>query len=374
MLACSRPMRRRTPILLFLWLAQLSAGTPEEALRELGRRLASRLGAQERLSIQTRALPPILPGERDEVDRALRLALGGHLSAAAPATVRVTVSAVIAQHVLVAEFRRGEEVSIMMAEYEAPVATRRPALARAVLERSLMWEQDEQILDATMARPEAGELLVLDTERLTWRDRSGQVTRQLRVRRDGPAAWPRDLRGRLSVSGEGVRVWLPGWECRAGNNNVDGHCAAGATAWPLAPQFQAALAGSNEFSSGGKDRFFGAARVTASAVVLAGVDGRLRWSEAGAVRELDASVGSEVVSLTNPCDGSSVLVASSKDGQALGVFDVSTRGVRAAGEGMALPGTLSALWPADGEGAATAVVRTAAGRYAAYRLLASCSR
>lgn len=367
-------MRRPTPILLFLWLAQVSAATPEEALRELGRRLAARLGAQERLSIQTRALPPIPPSERDEVDRGLRVALGRHVAAAAPATVRVTVSAVIAQHVLVAEFRRGEEVSIMMADYEAPAAVRHPALARAVLERSLMWEQDEQILDAAAARPEVGELVVLDTERLTWRDRSGQVTRQLRVRRDGPAAWPRDVRGRLSISSEGVRVWLPGWECRAGNDGDDGHCATGATAWPLALQFQAAPAGSNEFSSGGKDRFFGAARVTAGAVVLAGVDGRLRWSEAGAVRELDAAVGSEVVSLTNPCDGSMVVVASSKDGQSLGVFDASPRGLRIAGEGMALPGTLTALWPADGEGAATAVVRTAAGRYAAYRVLASCSR
>ena len=368
-------MRRLTPILLFLCLVQAFAATPEEALRELSRRLVAKLGAQERLSIQTRALPPILPGERDEVDRGLRVALGRHIAAAAPATLRVTVSAAIAQRVLVAEFRRGDEVAIMMAEYEPPTAIGRPASTHAVLERSLMWEQDAQILDATMTGPELGELLILDAEHLTWRDRSGQSTRALRVRRDGTAGWPRDLRGRVMVSSEGVRVWLPGWECRAGNHGGDdGRCGPGSSPWPVASQFQATPASSNDFTSGGKERFFTAARLTPAAVLLAGVDGRLRWSEAGSLVELDAPVGSEIVSLTNPCDGKTVVVASGKDGQSLGVFEASSRGLRPAGEGMVLPGTVTALWPAGGEGAATAVVRTAAGRYAAYRVLAGCSR
>ena len=370
-------MRRPTPILLFLCLAQAVAATPEEAFRELSRRLAARLGAQERLSIQTRALPPIPPSERDEVDRGLRAGLGRHLAAAAAAaTLRVTVSAAIAQRVLVAEFRRGDEVAIMMADYEPPTAIGRPAKSHAVLERSLMWEQDAQILDAAMAGPELAELLVLDAEHLTWRDRAGQSTRTLRVRRDGSGAWPRDLRGRVMVSNEGVRVWLPGWECRAGNRGGDdGRCGPGSSPWPVASQFEAAPASSNDFTGAGKDRFFTAARVTPTALLLAGVDGKLRWSEAGAPIEIDATVGSEVVSLTNPCDGRTVVAASGKDGQSLGVFEASPRGLRPAGEGMVLPGTLTALWPAaGGEGAATAVVRTAAGRYAAYRVLAGCSR
>jgi hypothetical protein len=300
--------------------------------------------------MQTRALPPIPPGERERVDRGLREALAGHLGAASAAQLRVTVSATLTHRVLVAEFRRGEESAVMMADYDAVES--RPVRARPLLERTLLWEQDERILDAA-ASPETGEFWVLDAEYLTLRNRQGEVQRQSRVRREQP--WPRDVRGRVAGNG---RMWLPG---------------DGSGPWPVAEGLDAAPAGENEFSLG-TARFFTAARISPAVVLLSGVDGRLRWSEGGPARELEGVWGSDVTALANPCGGgTAVVIVSSRDGQSLNLFEPAARTLRPMGEGMTLPGMLSALWPAEGD-AATAVVRTPAGRYAAYRIFAGCSR
>jgi hypothetical protein len=329
-------------------------------VRSLGRRVQARLVSLERISMQARALAPVPAGERDRVERGLRETLARNVApAGASAQLRVTVSAAMAHRVLVAEFVRGEESAIMMAEYETSDAASRPMRARPVLERTLLWEQDERILDAAVV-PGQGDFWVLDTGGLTLRNRQGEAIRETRLRRNGDP-WPRDVRGRLQmVAGGEPRAWLPG---------------SGAGAWPVASGFEAMPSGENEFSAGGGGRFFTAARISGSAVVLAGVDGRMRWSEAGAAaREIDGLWGTEVAALANPCGGGAVVIASSRDGQSLGVYEPAPRALRAAGEVMTLPGTLSALWPAEGDTSATAVVRTAAGRYAAYRVSAGCNR
>lgn len=359
-------MRRLVPLLL-LCAAILPSATLDEAARELGRRVLGRLGAEERLALQTRAIPPVASAERDEVERGLRETLGRHWAAAGGQTVlRVAVSAALAHRVLVAEFRRGDDAAIMMADYDTPAMKRLP-MARPLLEKSLLWEQDDQILDVAAAGGDGG-FWVLDSERLALHDRQGQTIRQVNVRREG-IAWPRDVRGRLEAGADGVKAWLPGQECR------ELRCAAGAGAWPVAPGLEAPLTGANEFSSAAGGRFFSAARVNGAALVLAGVDGKLRWNEAGAMHDLEAASGSDLAGLANPCGAGSIVVASSKDGRSLMVLEPVQRALRPAGEGMMLPGTLSALWPAgEDSAAATAVVRTAAGRYAAYRIFANCGR
>ena len=339
---------RRLIAVLPLFFTVMPAETLEEAVRALGRRVESRLASADRVSIQTRGLPPVGAGERERVERGMRESLGRRLApAGASAQLRVTISAAMARRVLVAEFARGDESTIMMTEYEPGDAAARPVRARPMLERAMLWEQDERILDAA-AGAENGEFWVLDTDGAVLRNRQGEVMRDLRVRRNGEP-WPRDVRGRLVVAGAEPRVWLPGKP---------------AGAWPVARGFEALPSGENEFAAG-TARFFTAARVSESALVLAGVDGRLRWSEGGSAREFEGQWGSEVAALANPCgDGAgAVLLVSSRDGLSLGVYEPRT--MRPAGEGMTLPGTLSALWPAEGETSAMAVVRTPAGRYAA---------
>ncbi len=247
-----------------------------------------------------------------------------------------------------------------MAEYDPSAEAPRAAQPRPRLERALIWEQSERILDAASSGGR-GEFWVLDTERLTLRDRQGATMRQTRLRRpDSP--WPRDGCARLTFSDGEPRVFLPG--------------APGPSGWPIAVSFEAQPAGHNEFSgNGGKERFFTAARASPGALILAGVDGKMRWRDAGGSRELDGPWGSEVTALANPCGGGNLLLLmSSRDGQSLGMYEPSARALRSLGEGMTLPGMLSALWPAEGDESATAVVRTPAGRYAAYRIFAGCGR
>lgn len=92
--------------------------------------------------MQTRAIPPVAPAEPGEVDRSLRDTLGRHLGVAAePLALRVTVPSALALQILVAEFRRGE--------------------------KSLLWEQDEQILDSPLSGGDGG-FWVRDSERLAF--------------------------------------------------------------------------------------------------------------------------------------------------------------------------------------------------------------
>ena len=352
-------MWRLIPLLIVWSLAAARAETLEEAVRVLGRRVLDKLSAQEKVAVQTRFLAPVLVRERDRVDRGLRDVLARQAGAPAAAQLRVTVSAGMAHRVLVAEFSRGEEFAILMAEYDPTAETPRAAQPQARLERAVLWEQDDWILDAVVAPGGRGEFWVLDTERLSLRDRQGEVLRQARVRR-ADSVWPRDVRGRIALADGEARALLPG----------------GPGGWPIAGAFEAQPAGPNEFSANGvKDRFFTAARVSANALILAGADGKMRWSEAGAVRELEGPWASEVTALANPCGGGAALVLmSGRDGLSIGMFEPAGRTLRALGEGMTLPGTLSALWPSEGDESATAVVRTPAGRYAAYRIFAGCGR
>src|SRR5262249_48173420 len=80
------------------------------------------------------------------------------------------------------------------------------------LERKLIWEQDEQILD--IAFP-SGAMLVLSPSQVTLYTRAGgqwELRQSLRLTPGHP--WPRDLRGRLRVNGAAFEAYLPGIACK----------------------------------------------------------------------------------------------------------------------------------------------------------------
>jgi hypothetical protein len=81
----------------------------------------------------------------------------------------------------------------------------------AALDKRLVWEQDEQILDAAFP---ADRMLLPTPSNLVWFSRQdGQWTRSMSVALPAPKVWPRDLRGRLRIAGSKYRAYLPGLAC-----------------------------------------------------------------------------------------------------------------------------------------------------------------
>ena len=109
------------------------------------------------------------------------------------------------------------------------------------LEKTLLWSQDEQILDAAVVGDTA---LVLSPSRLTWlARRNGQWTAGSSMELPVPKTWPRDLRGQHSHRTPGrFRFPCPEWPAGVpveGPSIVE--CHSGDEPWVLDSGSQAML-------------------------------------------------------------------------------------------------------------------------------------
>src|SRR5690242_14213869 len=161
------------------------------AARELARKTAAFAGRGEPVSISWRNLSGLSSAELAQARTAFEAALrdAGLRPADAAATVNVSlaVSENQSQYLIVEEARKGDERQVWIASWRRTA----PAAAPGVnLERKLLWEQTDPILDVL---PNGDELLVLSPGNVTLRGERGAQTAPTTPLRP----WPRDLRGRL---------------------------------------------------------------------------------------------------------------------------------------------------------------------------------
>jgi hypothetical protein len=319
------------------------------------------LNPREPVSINVRALAA--SPDTAAVDRLLSQLLrprpGGDVS------IRVTLARNQQGPLLVAEMRRGDEVSVLMSPYETATASTAPT--GMVLDKRLLWEQPAPILDLAVA---GDSMIVLDTERIgvytrspgSWAPRHGYA-----LPHESPL--PRDPRGRLVIDGDRLAAYLPGSVCRGRwQAPIEIQCDKLAAAWPLGPGIEAALASQRNFFEHPRlQPFFSAARI-GHRLVVAHLEGQARAYEDSAepvatLRE----VGSEVATL--PACGDELLLASQPSRSSLAGFRISGNGFDQATPALDLPGPLTALW------VDLAVVRANdTSTHAAYRITADCGR
>src|SRR5208283_3203650 len=118
-----------------------------------------------------------------------------------------------------------------------PAAAASPGMA---LDRKLVWEQGEQILDVAFL--DAG-MLVLSPSQVTLYTRRNGVWEPRRAVPLAPGKpWPRDLRGRLRVAGASFQAFLPGMVCGgAAEPSLSMECRAGDDPWVLESGSRATL-------------------------------------------------------------------------------------------------------------------------------------
>jgi hypothetical protein len=384
------------PILLSCGAA--AADNPSGAARELAWKTASFTGKAEPVSLTWRNQSSLdsaeAAGARAAFEATFKEAGGVFGETAAAVDVRVTVSENATDYLLVEEARKGDVRLVWLAGWRRADPLPAPGPA-ATLEKKLVWEQDEPILDAAFP----GDLmLVLSPSRLAWfARRNGQWTQIATVAPPIPKAWPRDPRGRLRVNGPGFQAYLPGLACHgAWEPPVSLDCKPSEEPWVLESGSHAMLLAN---FAGGRNYFDG--RVATQTGVLksappfysaAAVEeqGKPLWLLAltgGRVRLFDASFepageieswGSDIAGTDarRPC-GSPVVATRPGDGSeadAVQAFTIANGAAAPLTAPVEMPGPVTALWASGGSAALAVSKNLATGKYAAYLLTVACGQ
>ena len=369
-----------SPLLLVL-LAPFITGDMNTAARDLSRAVADAV-AHEPVTLTLKNLSSLRAADTTEIRRIFDAELKA--TGQPEAEVQLTISENLTHFLLVAEIHRHLDRQVLLESWPrlpATASANQDKPARVTLEKKLLWEQDQPILDVAQT---SDATLVLDAARVLL------VRGPDRQSSPIPAThpWPRDLRGRLTVSNAAFTAWLPGTICRGSAlPQLSLECRDSQEPWLLAPGAIAVFASDRNLFQGHLDiepggprdlpPFYSAAPA-GDAWIFAGADGRAHlytssWESAIAIDRW----GSDIAGLETPC-GPRILAtrpAGLAEPDAIQPFEFPGAAGNSvpnpAGPALEFSGPITALWAAGSS--ATAVSRNLqTGRYAAYSLAPTC--
>ena len=385
-------------LLFFIPSGAHAADDVNGAAHDLARQTAAFTGPGQPVSVDYRNVSSLGPtgiGQARGAFEAARKEAGLRVSDVAPvAELRLTLSENQSQYLLVEEARKGDERQVWMAAWNRvePAAASLPGMA---LDRKLVWEQQEQILD--VAFPAAG-MLVLSPSKVTLytpRENGPWEPRQAVPLSPGKP-WPRDLRGRLRVTGASFQAFLPGVECGgAAEPLLSIECRAGDQPWVLESGSHATLlanfaATRNYFdgrvaTAAGLRKTIAAPFYSAASAaeqgrplwLLAMLDGRTQifdaWLETVGVI---ASWGSDIAGTEASCGGGSQVLATrpgdAGESDAIQAFAIVNRAALPLTAPVEFAGPVTALWRSSATAALAVVRDPLTGRYAAYVITVVC--
>ena len=282
----------------------------------------------------------------------------------------------------VAEVRRGEARDVVSAvkPHDVGPLRGRDAIGPVAIEAMPLFAQQAPILDVLTLDDR---MFVLDTTAVTLYRRANDDWQRMESGAIEPArTWPRDVRGRLRLTGSSVDAFLPGVVCRTSPELTILTCADQREAWPLAVDNTGLDTLRNTFQTPEGTPFFSAATLDPAAgaptVIVDLTHTLILMNES---RTALGSIGSadDVASLRAPCGGSGYLLTSAGTPGArtdtLHLWRVESRRALRSATPIVLPGRVTALWAAPGETVATAIVRDTDGdRHEAFQIRLACAR
>ncbi|HKA01351.1 MAG TPA: hypothetical protein VKE70_32780, partial [Candidatus Solibacter sp.] len=170
-----------------------------EAARELASKTVAWVG-REPVAVNWRNQSSLSQAELAQARAAFEAIV--HSAEGAAAEARITLSENQAQYLLVEEARRGDERQIWIASWKRNDGVRPANGSPVTLQKRLLWEQDEPILDVALA---SDVTMILSPGKLTWVREGRPVTAALGRQR---VNWPRDPRGRIRAVGAGFEAFL----------------------------------------------------------------------------------------------------------------------------------------------------------------------
>jgi hypothetical protein len=357
------------------------------AARELARKTAALAGRGEPVSITWRNLSGLGSAELAQARAAFEAALResgarpADSAAVATAEARLTLSENQSQYLLVAEARKGDERQVWIAGWRRTTPSAAPGIN---LEKKLLWEQTDPILDAV---PNGNELIVLSPNGVTFHGERGSQSATITPLRP----WPRDLRGRLRVTPTGFKVSLPGMTCNGVFEPAPAlDCRSIDEPWTLDALSRGVLLANftptrNYFDGrlvtpNGTRKNVGPFYTVAGVGqewLLTMVDGRTLLTDSafdplGTV----GPWGSDLAAVEARCAGGNQVIASkpgdSHDPDELRAWSVVNRAAVAVTPSLAMPGPVTALWSLGGAEVIAVVRDLATGKYAAYLVKVVC--
>ena len=345
------------------------------------------------------------PADFDEISRGLRnqlAALGLQFVSAdqAAATVQISLSENLQDNLWVAEIRQGtSEPSVVMVSTErlGPAPPEREPV-KLTIYKSLVWSQEERILDVAVLDAYPPHLLVLSPNQIALyklQDSHWRLERTFALTHARP--WPRDLRGRLVLRKDHLfDAYLPGVFCRSTPSvPLALNCSASDDPWPLGPDpfnLGAFFTPSRNYFTGalspgvGKQTtapvFYSAAPIPREKYTLwifAAVDGHIHLLDG--ITDQTAgklSWGSAIASIHSGCGaGWDVLAAGADNGatDTLQAFEFTDREPVTASPALEFSGRITSLWTESNTTNAIAVARNSeTEKYEAYRLSLNCGQ
>ncbi|HUB77301.1 MAG TPA: hypothetical protein VMB03_00825 [Bryobacteraceae bacterium] len=396
MIAAVKGWHAVSAALLFFSASAGAADDPGGAAKELARKTTAFAGRGAAVAIVWRNLSSL-----DSAANQARAAFEDALQQAGLRTgdlaplveAKVTLSEDASQYLLVEEASKGDEHQVWISAWKRVEPASTPS-GGLTLEKKLVWEQPEPILD--VAFPPAG-MLVLSPSGVTLYARNGAQWQSQRTVLLTPAKpWPADLRGHLRLRGAGFQALLPGLECDGtADPSLSAECHASEEPWVLESGSRGLLLASfaaarNYFdgritTQGGQRKnippFFSAASVESQGRtwwLLAATDGRIQvfdnalepsgvssaqWGSDIAGTDAHCGAGSQVLA-TRPGDRSQL--------DSIQAFNVSDRTPQPLTDPADFPGPVMALWTSGGSAATAVVKNLRSQQYSAYVVTVVC--
>lgn len=368
--------------------------TAADDLPGAARELAQRTSGLTRgpVAATYRNLSSLPDSELAQVRHEFEAALPGGLGEPGPpAEARLTLSETASQDLLVEEIHKGEESQVWIASWKR---SERPAVLESgvALEKRLIWEQDEPMLDVAIL---GDGLAVLTPTRIFVQTRQGSA----RAQKSSPIVpgkpWPRDLRGRLRVNGARIEAFLPGLSCTGSvEPSLVVECHGSDAPWVLESGSRGILlanfAAERNFFDGRVVAQNGARKAIAPFYSAAAVEepAGLVWLMTlidGRTQIFDNALdplanisgwGSDVVGISARCGGGSQVLATratdSNEPDAIQAFTIANRAATPLAPPVTFAGPVTALWPSSTTSALAVAHDPATGKFQAYALTMVC--
>ncbi len=377
--------------------AQQNASPLAAAAGEMVQQILSRSGSPSAVAVTFENLSAMPPETQEMVQTAI---FNGFRSVgvnmvkpeAALADVQIIFSEDWQGYVWIAVIREGSTSQTLIRKLARPdrtVAARAPAL---VVRKTPVWQQDDPVLDfyvdnQNLAILEPDQVSLYGNDSGQWR---GRYT--LAINHDQP--WPRDLRGRLKVSGGQITAFMPGTYCAGTLSPPSLECRASDDPWPVdhgqivgfySPRrnfFNGILSGP---SAGATviPFFSGAAWPSADQRqwLFAGTDGRTRLyqNDLSTPAAVHNSWGSSLAGVHSNCgSGWQMLVTAPTDSihpDSIQAVEITGREAQPVSAAIDLAGPVLALWTSgkSGEVVNAVMQSTVTGKYEAFTLTVSCN-
>jgi hypothetical protein len=374
--------------------------------RELAQKIAAQIDHKKKVVVEVADLTgEMRAAELDEVKRTIEMELRTRgLRTVADSSfdvkVRITLSADNSERLWIADFDNDGAHATLIEPSERSSFDAKPWASRTHVDRELVFSGNAPFLDFACTSPQAakecGKVLVLYTDGIVLMD-SEQNFPRIAVLHEG--AWPRDLRGRITISGSDFKARIEDVECSGSVTRVPtAKCAPTNGPWVfagpeemtiafLAPSenwFQRTDTVASAAPKANLEPFFSLSGLELSgepAWISTGTKGetRLISGKSGNTLSITSAWGSDLATVKTDCGtGWQILSTSRRDNtelDSIAVYEWTGSEFRSLSDPLELDGTVVATWSAENGGPARAVVHNLkTGNYEAYLLNVGCSQ